>query len=119
MTGNQPWWLARPVAEVTAAILPWFASNPPEYEGFATRHIVQWMQGLPSGGGVMHQPSAQFEDPDLRAVAEAIQVLEHSRVLMRSPGDRGHVGLTRLGMHTLATNSVRQHPGLGDDPPQQ
>jgi hypothetical protein len=59
----------------------------------------------------------QFEDPDVRAVAEAIQVLEHSRLLMRSPGDRAHVGLTRLGMHALATNTVRQHLGLGDAQP--
>jgi hypothetical protein len=116
MTPPQPWWLTWPVTEVAAAILPWFAANPPEYEGFAMRHIVQWMQGSQSRSATF-SPSAPFTDPDLRAVAEALQVLEHSRLVMRSPGDRGHVGLTRLGMHALATNAVRQHLGLGDAPP--
>jgi hypothetical protein len=74
------------------------------------------MQGLP-GRSATHSPSAQFTDPNLRAVAEAIQVLEHSALLMRSPGDRAHVGLTRLGMHALSTSSVRQHLGLADAPP--
>jgi hypothetical protein len=116
MNNPAPWWLAWPVEEVAAAILPWFASNPPEFEGFTTRHIIQWMRGEPSRG-VTHSPGVQFTDPDVRAVAEAIQVLEHSRLLMRSPGERGHVGLTRLGMHVLATNSVRAHLGLGDARP--
>src|ERR1700755_1583601 len=85
---------AGPCEEVAAPILPWFGANPPEYEGFVTRHIVHWIQGVPSRG-VTHSPKVQFTDPDIRAVAEAIQVLEHSRLLMRSPGERGHVGLTR------------------------
>jgi hypothetical protein len=116
MSDPQPWWLTWPVAEVAAAILPWFAANPPEFEGFVMRHIVQWMQGAPSGS-VGHRAIEQFTDPDIRAVAEAIQVLEHARLLMRSPGERAHVGLTRLGLQTLATNSVRQHLGLGDARP--
>jgi hypothetical protein len=116
MTPPQPWWLTWPVEEVAAAILPWFASNPPEYEGFVMRHIVDWLRGVPSRG-VMHSPKVQFTDPDVRAVAEAIQVLEHSRLLMRSPGERGHVGLTRLGMQVLANNVARQHLGLGDTRP--
>ena len=116
MNNPQPWWLTWPVAEVAAAILPWFSANRPEYEGFVMRHIVQWMQGSDSRSA-SHRPSVQFEDPDVRAVAEAIQVLEHSRLLMRSPGDRAHVGLTRLGVHALATNTVRQHLGLGDAQP--
>src|SRR5690349_10118821 len=102
MTSSQPWWLTWPVAEVAAAILPWFASTPPEYEGFTLKHIVQWMHGSPSRSAT-YTPSVQFTDPDVRAVAEAIQVLEHSRLLMRSPGERGHIGLTRLGMHALQT----------------
>jgi hypothetical protein len=118
MTSNQPWWLTWPVAEVAAAILPWFAANPPEFEGFVTAHIVHWMRGVPSKG-IGYKPSAPFDDPDLRAVAEAIQVLEHSQLVIRSPGERGHVGLTRLGMHVLQTNSVRQHLGLEDAPRRQ
>jgi hypothetical protein len=117
MTSNQPWWQTWPVAEVAAAILPWFASNPSEFEGFVTAHIVHWMRGVPSKG-IGYTPSVPFEDPDLRAVAEAIQVLEHARLVMRSPGERGHVGLTRLGMHALQTDSVRQHLGLDEARPQ-
>ena len=71
MNNPQPWWLTWPVAEVAAAILPWFSANPPEYEGFVMRHIVQWMQGSDSRSA-SHRPSVQFEDPDVRAVAEAI-----------------------------------------------
>jgi hypothetical protein len=41
MNYPQPWWLTWPVEEVAAAILAWFGSNPPEYAGFATKHIVQ------------------------------------------------------------------------------
>jgi hypothetical protein len=58
--------------------------------------------------------SAAFKDPDVRAVAEAIQVLEHASLLMRAAEN---VGLTRLGMHALQTNTARQHLGLGDAPP--
>jgi hypothetical protein len=61
----------------------------------------------------------RFEDADVRAVAEAIQVLEHARLIMRA--DQGEkqsaLGLTRLGMHAVKTNTVRQHLGLGDAPP--
>jgi hypothetical protein len=57
-------------------------------------------------------------EPDLGAVAEAIQVLEHSRLPMRSPGDQSHLGLTRLGRHTVVTNTMRQHLGLGEPPSQ-
>ena len=115
MTNPPPWWLTWPVDEVAAAILPWFASSAPEYEGFALKHIVMWMSG--SGGPVSYSPDAPFKDPDVGAVNEAMQVLEHARLLMRSPGERGHIGLTRLGMQALQTNTVRQHLGLTDPPP--
>ena len=59
----------------------------------------------------------QFADPDIGAVAEAIQALEHAGLLMRATGDHGYVGLTRLGKHALQTNTVRQHLGLGETPP--
>jgi hypothetical protein len=119
MNNPQPWWLTWPVAEVAAAILPWFASSPPEYEGFAMKRIVRWMMTGSAGDrrGASFRASEPFDNPDVRAVAEAIQVLEHSRLLMRSPGDQAHVGLTRLGMHALQTNTVRQHLGLSDAPP--
>ena len=110
---EQPWWRTWPVEEVAAAILPWFGANPSEYEGFALRHVVQWMQGSQSRLAT-YSPSHQFTDPDIGAVAEAVQVLEHARLLMRSPGERGHVGLTRLGRHALATQTVHELLGLSD-----
>jgi hypothetical protein len=58
-----------------------------------------------------------FGDPDLRAITEATQVLEQARLLMRTFKDDSYIGLTRLGMHALQTNTVRQHLGLGDTPP--
>ena len=116
MNEPQPWWLTWPVAEVAATILPWFAANPPDFEGFVINHIVDWMQGAQSKS-IGYRSAEQFTDPDVGAVAEAIQILEHSRLLMRSPGERGHIGLTRLGRHVLATNAARQHLGLSDTPP--
>jgi len=63
----------------------------------------------------------QFEDPDTRAVAEAIHALEHAGLLMRAVEGGSStvvfVGLTRLGWHAHQTNTVRQHLGLGDTPP--
>jgi hypothetical protein len=59
-----------------------------------------------------------FEDPDLCAIAEAMQVLEHASLLRElADGEQGFVGLTRLGMQALQTNTVRQHLGLSDTPP--
>jgi hypothetical protein len=44
--------------------------------------------------------------------------LEHARLLTRSFGGNGpYLGLTRLGMHAVRTNTVRQHLGLGDASP--
>ena len=62
----------------------------------------------------------QFTDPGCGAVAEAIQALEHAGLLMRAvTGDYAdsQFGLTRLGKHALATNTVRQQLGLSDAPP--
>jgi hypothetical protein len=62
----------------------------------------------------------QFTDPDCGAVAEAIQALEHAGLLMRAvSGDYAEfdVGLTRLGKHALANDTVRTHLGLSDAPP--
>ncbi len=65
-------------------------------------------------------PFDQFTDPDCSAVAEAIQVLEHAGLLMRAvSGEYAEfdVGLTRLGKHALATDTVRQQLGISDAPP--
>ncbi len=69
---------------------------------------------------------------------EAIQAHEHAQLLMKAVRNRYNarltnfdpllanpdryevstqIGLTRLGIHALQTNTVRQHLGLGDAPP--
>jgi hypothetical protein len=116
MAGNYPWWLAWPPAEVAVVILPWFSSRETLIEERVMRSIATSLKTGSDRDAPGHtvNDSAPFEDPDVRAVAEAIQVLEHASLLMRA---NGNVGLTRLGMHALQTNTVRQHLGLGDTPP--
>jgi hypothetical protein len=122
MTSNQPWWLTWPVAEVAAAILPLFSYHASAVETRMMAGIVSWFStgsySLP-GSYSAGIPPNQFERPDWRAVAEAMQVLEHAGLLMRGQGhaDYLYVGLTRLGWHALQTNTVRQHLGLSDTPP--
>ena len=127
MTSNQPWWLTWPVAEVAATILPLFASSADadgtggQLYATATISIVNWCRtgsySFPFKFGNLPSP---FKDPDHCAVAEAMQVLEHAGLIMRQhEGGNCYVGLTRLGRHPLQTNTVRQHLGLGDAPPQQ
>jgi hypothetical protein len=122
MTNPQPWWLTWPVAEVAAAMLPLFSSRPfsPHLNRRqAIRDVVAWCTtGTPHGQG---QPAhvRPYDDPNSRAVAEAMQVLEHADLLMtdfESVGLSVEIGLTRLGMHALQTNTVRQHLGLSDAP---
>jgi len=119
MTSNQPWWLAWPTAEVAAAILPLFSYPSSEKEHPALASIVSWCKT-----GQYRKPvkiGDVFKDPDTRAIAEAMRVLEHANLVMRdvSGGDVTwvSVGLTRLGRDAIATNTVRQHLGLGDTPP--
>jgi hypothetical protein len=61
-----------------------------------------------------------FEDPDNNAVAEAMQVLEREGLLRRLCVPKfaeNYVGISRLGVRALQTNTVRRHLGLGDTPP--
>jgi hypothetical protein len=123
MTSNQPWWLAWPVAEVAAAVLP-LLQSPYQTEPVAIDSILAWCKTGSFGKTKLIRrvnPGKQFEDPDARAIAEAIQLLEHAALVMRtadgSDSAETIVGLTRLGMHALATNTVRQHLGLSDTPP--
>ena len=113
MTSNQPWWLTMPPAELAATILPLFSYSAQQSDQTAMRSIVNWCKT-----GTYSAPftfsTNPFGDPDYRAVAEAMQVLEHADLLMRWID---FVGLTRLGMHALQTNTVRQHLGLGEAPP--
>jgi hypothetical protein len=85
-------------------------------------------------GKLLFARGDRFEDPNTGAIAEAIQVLEHAGLLMRGVVERARpvgfftssqvrvttvdLGLTRLGRHALQTNTVRQHLGLSDAPPQ-
>jgi hypothetical protein len=122
MNSPQPWWLIWPVAEVAAAILPLFAHppfSPCSAEDGAVNDVVAWCKtGTPSGP---RRFPGWFSDPEFRAIAEAIQVLEHAGLLMRaltvSDNSDNNIGLTRLGQHALGTNTVRQHLGLCDAPP--
>jgi hypothetical protein len=121
MNGDQRW-LAMPPAELAAVILPWFVSGTPEDEGFTTKKIVNWLTtGSDSPRGLLGytwHPREAFANPDVHAVVEAIQVLEHACLLVRSAGsDHTYIGLTRLGRHALQSNTVRQHLGLSDAPP--
>jgi hypothetical protein len=128
MTSNQPWWLTMPVAEVAAAILPLFSyppCSPCLSELAATEYIVSWCR-TGSWGQRANQPAFKteraFVDPDFRAVAEAIHVLDRAGLLMCTDTSRAYeawirIGLTRLGMHALQINTVRQHLGLSEAPP--
>jgi hypothetical protein len=85
--------------------------------------VAWWKTGSPTGAkrpNVMAGRLLQFDDPDYRAVTEAMHILERTGLLMRGlwPNtDWGfEVALTRLGWHALQTNTVRQHLGLGDAP---
>jgi hypothetical protein len=123
MNSPQPWWLTFPAAEVAAAILPLFSYSPYVYENKMIEAILGWCRT----GQYHHRPSSavtsgdqlrRFTNPDFRAVAEAIQVLEHAGLLMQTAGSEYTVvvGLTRLGQDALQTSTVRQHLGLSDTP---
>ncbi|WP_146221044.1 hypothetical protein [Mycolicibacterium moriokaense] len=116
MTSNQPWWLTWPVAEVAATILPVFSHSVDQDGWKAMNSIVNWCKT--GSYKVGNNTSYPLRDPDHRAVAEAIQVLERAGLLLRTfTSDSSHLGLTRLGMHALQTNTVRQHLGLSNAPP--
>jgi hypothetical protein len=123
MNDDQRWWLTMPPAELAAVILPFFSSWEPQREFGARRKILAWLSGVgPTGlAGFFVSNIRVFNDPDERAVGEAIQHLEHACLLMREIDDGDHttcyVGITRLGMHALQTNTVRQHLGLSNAPP--
>jgi hypothetical protein len=117
MNNPQPWWHTSPPEEVAAAILPLFSQSAYQEDREARVSIVNWFKtgSYKSRIGIFDP----LKDPDHRAVTEAIQVLEHARLLVRifPRSETVHVGLTRLGIHALQTNTVRQHLGLGDVPP--
>jgi hypothetical protein len=122
MTSDQPWWLTMPPAEVAATIMPVFSYSSHIEERGAMSRIVSWFKtGSTVGTWFPDRRSgaffAEFDDPDYRAAAEAMQVLESRLLLARalnvSEYSEFHVGLTRLGWHALRTDTVREHLGLG------
>jgi hypothetical protein len=138
MDNPQPWWRTWPVAEVAAAILPVFSDRPALKEEAAVGRILSWCQtgsrgpnwkslGISLGIG----NDDWFENPDVCAIAEALQVLERAGLLRRALRTRKtvgqlpgyvmeayfYVGVTRLGWHALQTNTVREHLGLSGTPP--
>jgi hypothetical protein len=115
MPNADPWWLNWPVEEVAAAILPLFAAVPPKTERSVMNGIVLWCKtGQYRPGGSIADARDPFGDPDLRAITEATQLLEQARLVMRTFKEDSYIGLTRLGMQALQTNTVRQHLGLCD-----
>jgi hypothetical protein len=103
-------------AELAAVILPLFPS-PRQAERWAIAGIVNWFR---TGEYCVHR-FPRSDDPDCVAIDEAMKVLEHARLLIRhlevSDYSSFEVGLTRLGVHALQTNTVRQHLGLSDATP--
>ena len=119
MTSNEPWWLTMPLEELAATILPLFPSSFTA-EGTVMRGIMSWTGQYREPGPL--PPSLQWANRI--ALSEAIQVLEHARLVIRflycSANSRQvwfNIGLTRLGFHVLQTTTVRRHLGLGDAPP--
>jgi hypothetical protein len=125
MNNPQPWWITWPPEEVAVTILPLFAYpqlSPHGYEGLIIYNIVLWCKtGRWAEPKLIFGEGNPFTDPDSRAIAEAMQVLEQARLLMRYVSGDGHyvskIGLTRRGLEALQTNTVRQHLGLSDTPP--
>ena len=116
MNNPQPWWLTMPPAELAAVILPLFPS-PLQAERWVTASIVNWFK---TGEYCVHRFPRQ-DDPDCVVIEEAIQVLEHAMLVIRhlpfGECSSYAIGLTRLGVHVVQTNTVRQHLGLSDAAP--
>jgi hypothetical protein len=122
MNNPRPGWHTTwPVAEVAAAILPLFSYPSSQKEDSAIACIVSWCKTGEYKKPLALRDKSRFEDPDTRAIAEAIRALERAGLIMRevNGGDVTwvDVGMTRLGRDALATNSVRRHLGLRDAPP--
>lgn len=92
-----------PVPDLAAMILPaWGFARPPGPVRQAHDVAERLMAAYP------HRPAPAVLAP---AVEEAIQVLEHAGLLIRTVGSSGgsSVDLTRLGWAALADGTVRRH----------
>src|ERR1700759_2813784 len=110
---DQQWWRTVPPAELAARILPLFTAFSHEAGLAVIQGVVTWCET-----GTYKTPRVAsanlrrfFEDPDRRAVSEAIQVLEHAGLITRIVDNASYVGLTRLGQQALETNAVGRHLG--------
>jgi hypothetical protein len=86
MNNPQPWWLTGPVAEVAAAFLPLFSDSPAMREEAAMARILSWCGAVPyrPKWKLLRINDRRFEDPDARAIAEAIHALDRPGLLMRT-----------------------------------
>jgi hypothetical protein len=112
-------WLTWPPAEVAAVLLPWFSSEPYHVEIWARLKIADWLTTGSHDGKTRDRAreTEVFTQPEIAAVAEAIQLLEHAGLLIRAISENTTVGLTRLGRHALQTKTVRQRLGLQEASP--
>jgi hypothetical protein len=123
MNSPAPWWFTMSSEEVAATILPLFSApefSPCRDEDRVLEDVVAWCrtgQFAESKFFRIGVGMRRFTDPDVRAINEAIQVLEQARLIVRyiSAGDTTtcYLGLTRRGMHALQSNTVRQLLGCG------
>jgi hypothetical protein len=98
-----------PAPDLAAAILPAWASDWLCNSTVPARDAAQWLMAA--------YPKGPSLDALIPPVGEAIQVLEHSGLLIRTVLSSGgsNVDLTRLGRAALVQGTVRQH--LPECPP--
>jgi hypothetical protein len=105
--------LALPVAELAAQIFPFWDSERVTRASlqdgdYLPNVIASWLAGTrPSA---VYSAGSPFKSPLDRAVAEAIQALEHAGLLIRTFGTTGsRVHLTRLGERALSNGDAARY----------
>jgi hypothetical protein len=103
--------LALPVATLAVQILPLWASgeiSPIKLQQgeYAANEIASWLVG--SKPNALFSPGSALKRPLDRAIAEAIQMLEHSGLLIRtfSSGNGSSLHLTRLGEQAIVNGDA-------------
>jgi hypothetical protein len=105
--------LAMPVAELAVQIFSfWDSDKAPRLSlqdgDYLPNVIASWLAGTrPSA---MYSAGSPFKSPLDRAIAEAIQALEHAGLLIRTFGTTGsRVHLTRRGERALANGDSARY----------
>lgn len=100
-----------PVAALAAQILPLWASgeiSPVKLQQgeYAANEVASWLAG--SKPNALFSPGSALKRPLDRAVAEAIQLLEHSGLLIRTFSSSGgsSLHLTRLGERAIVNGDA-------------